>query len=220
MRLLIFILLGVGIAYVVGRIISARKEAEDKARRAREQTLGGANVTNDITRVGKGGVLKLPPFGRIKAPIETYVTRRHRYQEEGEPPWHELVCEHGRRELLVEWERKGGETFVTAGFEDENPSLADLGLTEDDLIRFDEERRGTFRWDDSEWTLTDVGERFYYADEGRDREGFYCWELTDAGRTRFISIEKWAGDPDFEVYHLWLVDARAIEVYDAGEARA
>ncbi|MCA9558125.1 MAG: DUF4178 domain-containing protein [Myxococcales bacterium] len=216
---LIYIAIGLGVAVAVGVVISRKKQAEAERARRRDATVTGANVTNDITRVGKGGVLRLPPFGQSRTPIETHVTRRHRYRQDAGDPWYELVCEHGRRELLVEWSRSGGEVYVTGGFEDENPSLGDLMLTEDDLIAFDEGRRTGFEWDGVQWTLAEPpGERFYHADDRGAAEGYYAWEFRAPDESRYLSIEKWEGEADFEVYHLWAIDARGVEVYDAGAA--
>lgn len=218
MKALLFILVGVGVAAVVGAIISRRKKEERDRMNARDAAVTGANVTNDITRVGKNGVLRMPPFGKNKLPIETYVKTRHRYQDpEGGMPWYELVCEHGRRELVVEWSREGGEVYITAGYEDENPKMDDLGLTEDRLIEFDENERGSFEWDGVTWHYNESGERLYFADDGREREGLYAWEFESGDEERNITIEKWAGDRKFYVYHLWNVDARSVEVFDAGE---
>ncbi|MCA9546812.1 MAG: hypothetical protein KC613_20545, partial [Myxococcales bacterium] len=81
MKLIIFVLAGVGVAALVGFFINRKKSAERSRQRSREATLSSAHVTNDITKVGKGGVLKLPPFGKSRVPIETYVKHRHRYEE-------------------------------------------------------------------------------------------------------------------------------------------
>ena len=70
-----YILAGVVIAIVIGVVISSKKEKEDKSAK-RAETIGGANVTNDLSRVYPGGVFELPSFGNQLTPIETYVTSR------------------------------------------------------------------------------------------------------------------------------------------------
>lgn len=220
LKMLLFVAVGMAIAAAIASVISRRKKEEADRREAREKAVTGANVTNDITGVGKGGVLRLPPFGKNRLPIETYVKTRHRYQEpDGGAPWYELVCEHGKRELIVEWSREGGELYITAGYEDENPRIEDLGLDEPRLIEFDESQRGAFEWDGQKWHYVESGERLYFQDDGRDRDGFYCWEFESDDESRNLTIEKWQGDRKFHVYHLWLVDARSVEVYDAGEGK-
>ncbi len=154
MKLIVYMLAGVGIAALIGYFLNRKGRAERQRTERRAETLSAANVTNDITKVGKGGVLRMPPFGASKVPIETYVKTRHRYEADGDR-WYELVCEHGRRELLVEWSREGGEVYVTAGFEDENPTLEDIGITEDALIKFDDDERGDFEWQGVRWNYVE-----------------------------------------------------------------
>lgn len=219
-KMLLFVALGMGIAAVIATVINRKKREEADRQKAREDAVTGANVTNDITRVGKGGVLRMPPFGTNRLPIETYVETRHRYQDpDGGAPWYELVCQHGKREMVVEWSREGGEIYISAGYEDENPRLEDIGLDEGRLIDFDESERGSFEYDGQTWHYVESGERLYAAHDGRSTEGFYCWEFESDDESRNISIEKWEGDRKFHVYHLWMVDARAVEVYDAGDAK-
>lgn len=220
LKMLLFVAVGMAIAAAIAAVISRRKREETERKQAREQAVTGANITNDITRVVRGGVLRLPPFGTNRLPIETHVVTRHRYQDaDGGTPWFELVCEHGKREMVVEWSRDGGELHITAGYEDENPSLEDLGLDEARLIEFDESQRGDFEWDGQKWHYVESGERNYFADDGRERDGFYCWEFESDDESRNLTIEKWQGARKFDVYHLWMVDARAVEVYDAGDGK-
>jgi hypothetical protein len=215
MRLLVYILVGVAVAALVAWWINRRNRlAAEQAERARVRS--GANVTNDITAVRAGGVLKLPGFGRNTLGVETYVRERHRYVDAGQHPWYELVCDQAGRDLLVEWVREGGSLFATAGYEDENPTLEDLGLTEDDLIRFDEAGHGTFAWDGVTWTLEFARETDWFENDGSRKESFYRWEFHDPDDERWLTVEKWAGDNDFEVYHLWRIDPARVEVYDAG----
>ncbi len=217
MRLLVYIAAGVAVAALVAWWMNRRNRlAEAQAERARART--GANVTNDLTAVRAGGVLRLPGFGRNTLGVETYVHQRHRYADVDFPerPWFELVCDQAGRDLLVEWVRDGGELFVTAGYEDENPTLADLGLTEEDLIRFDEDQRGSFTWDGVTWSFELARETDWFENDGRQKESFYRWEFHDADDKRWITIEKWAGENRFPVYHLWSIDADKVEVYDAG----
>ncbi|MBU0549994.1 DUF4178 domain-containing protein [Myxococcota bacterium] len=219
MNAILFILFGAGAAALAMYLITRRRDQAAQAAKAREDALSNANVTNDITQVREGGVLKLPPFGAQRAPIETYVKARHRYEDPEGHVWYELVCEHGRRELLLEWAKYGRVIDLTGGFEDENPTLEALGLDEDALIRIDEDQKGEFEWDGVHWRLEESRESFFFEADGAAREGYYGWCFEAADRRRFISIEKWEGERHFTVYHLWLIDAQAVEVYEAGGAR-
>ena len=212
MGILEITVIGVGATLVVAFLVDrSRKSKEDDAK----VTLADAQVTNDITQVDVGGVIRLPPFGSERAPVETYVIARHRY-DDGGSPWYELVCEHGTRELLIEWERDGRKVEVTAAFDDENPKLEALGLTDDDLHRFDEDERGEFRWEGRRWRYEDSGEVNYYEGDGKQSQTLYAWSFYDDRDERYITIEKWARDARFYVYHSWTIDPDRIEVYDAG----
>ena len=154
-----YILAGVVIAIVIGVVISSKKEKEDKKSAKRAETIGGANVTNDLSRVYPGGVFELPSFGNQLTPIETYVTSRNRYSD-GEDSWYELVCDYEGRKLNVEWEKEGQSLNVCAGFDDENPSLEDLGLRESILSDFDENELGTFEWSGTTWVYANSRNQF------------------------------------------------------------
>ena len=212
----LYLLLGAGaVGMIVFFVRRGQKERQERDR-TRRQALSSAGVTNDITRVGPNGVLKLPPFGTNRTPIETYVIERHRY-EDGGNPWYELVCQHGTRDLLVEWERDGRHLEVTAGYEDENPTLRDLGLTPDDLEAIDEQEEGSFEWDGIVWQYEDSNEVAYYQGDGQDSEDFYVWEFCDEEETRYVTIEKWPGERRYTVYHLWTLNSERIEVFSAGD---
>ncbi len=203
---------------VITRIITRKKKEDDDKDERRSNISSAANIANDITRVKKGGVFMLPAFGPNKMPVETYVTACHRYEDEEGDEWYELACQHGARNLLVEWYREGRELIVTAGYEDENPVLEDLNLDADRLEHFDDEEEGKFRWDGTTFHYDDSGAVMYYENDGREGEEFYVWDFEDDSETRFISVEKW-GRRKYEVYHLWEVDADDIEVYDAGSGK-
>lgn len=220
MTALIYIIAGAAVAVIIGKLLTRNakiKEAETKRIEERKKVVTGANVTDDITGVGKGGVVKLPPFGSNVAPIETYVVTRHRYSDGGDP-WYELVCQHGRRELLIEWSRDGSKIEVLAGYEDENPTLRDLGLSESDLVDFDEAEEGEFEWDGATFEYDDSGTITYYENDGRSGESYYSWDFESADGKRMISVEKWEGERKFNVYHTWLINPDRIEVFDGGDA--
>ena len=68
-----YILAGVVIAIAVGMFISSRDKEQNAKDKKKAETVGGANVTNDISRVYPGSVFELPAFGEQLTPIETYV---------------------------------------------------------------------------------------------------------------------------------------------------
>ena len=148
--------------------------------------------------------------------FETYVKHRNRYSD-SDTNWYELVCEYQGRDLLVEWSKEGRQTYISAGFEDANPKLSSLGLTEEDLIDFDEGRRKSFEWDGIEWFLQESCERKFYEEDGSEFEGHYAWEFEDEEGDHYITIEKYASDHRMYVYRQYDIPANAVNVYDIGQ---
>lgn len=211
-KAVILVLFGVGIAYAVAKFLAAKKEAEAKRRL---DVQSAVQVTNDITKVGKGGVLKLPPFGPQRIGLETFVKTRHRYSDGGQP-WYELVCEGGNREVLVEWERDGSKVEVSVGFAEDNPRLKELGLSKDVLHAIDDEEEGQFEWDGTTWHYQDSGEATFFEDDGRRGEAYYGWDFESDDGKRYISIEKWDGERKFDVYVSWKINPAQIEIFSGG----
>ncbi|MEE2755749.1 MAG: hypothetical protein VYA30_03770 [Myxococcota bacterium] len=214
-----YMLIGMGIAAAIGLYLSNKAKQKKQRDAARQAAVSGANIKNDITRVGSGGVLAIPHFTPGETgTFETYVKSRNRYTQEGRGQWFELICECKGRNVLVEWQKEGNSLYVTAGYEDENPSIDRLNLTEADLIQFDEGQRQSFSWSGHTWTYEHSCERTYYENDGNSGEGFYAWEFSLPDETQYITIEKYEGDDGFEVYHQHRIDANKINVYDAGSA--
>ena len=213
----IYIASGIAIAVVIGLIISAMTKKKKAEADERAATVSGANVTNDLSRVFTGGVFEVPPFGAQLTSIQTYVKTRHRYSD-GETSWYELACDYEGRQLNVEWEREGQSLHVSAGFDDENPSLSDLGLTEQNLSDMDEVEAGSFQWDGVTWKYANSEELSFYEDSGDEEETFYGWDFQTENGDRFITIEKWPGDAQFYVYATYAVDPEKIEVFDGGRS--
>lgn len=219
MNAIIYMLVGAG---VVGAIawLATRKSREERARKtAREEALSSAEATNDITKVGPGGVLKIPPFGEERLPIETHVITRHRMMDDDKIPFYALECEHGTRKLTVEWSIEGGDLYVVAGYEKGQPKLRDLGLTEDDLVRFDDDEEGKFKWGGTTWYYEYSGEVDYFEDDGHEAETYYAWEFESDDESRYLSIERWPRDRGFGVYVTYAIDPERIEVFSGGEIK-
>ncbi|MFN3202364.1 MAG: hypothetical protein ACE366_28455 [Bradymonadia bacterium] len=217
---LIYILIGAGVAGGVVAFLMTRKQKEQQARRdARDAAVHSAEATNDITQVGPGGVIKLPPFGDQLGPVETHVVTRHRMVDDDDMPFYALECEHGARTLTVEWSREGGDLYVVAGYEDGQPKLRDLGLEEDDLVRMDDREKGKFEWDGTTWHYEYSGEVTYYADDGTQGEVYYAWEFESDDEKRYVSIERWKRDRGYGVYVTHAIKPQRIEVFEAGEIK-
>ena len=92
-------------------------------------------------------------------------------------------------------------------------TLAQLGLTEDDLIRWDEgDGPGQpFDFDGSRWGFVWSGEVICSEENSSHREGYYGWDFAEQGGQRILCIEKREGEP-FEVILMQLVDANRFQI--------
>ena len=80
------------------------------------------------------------------------------------------MCDYEGRKLNVEWEKEGQSLNVCAGFDDENPSLEDLGLRESILSDFDENELGTFEWSGTTWVYANSEEISFFENDSDDEE--------------------------------------------------
>lgn len=211
------------IAAVAGGVtyfLTTRKRQESEKLSARDKAVHSAEATNDITQVGVGGVIKLPPFGDQLGPVETHVVKRHKLVDDDGLPFYALECEHGARTLTVEWSIEGGDLYVVAGYEDGNPKLRDIGLEEDDLVRMDDREKGEFQWDGTTWYYEYSGDVKYY-DNGKGRaETYYTWEFESEDERRYVSVERWPRDRGYGVYVTYAINPERIEVFSAGDLNA
>ena len=124
---------------------------------------------------------------------------------------YELLGVEGDKRLWVQWSDEGG-LFVTAMADDEPRGLKQLGVTEDQLARMDDEQSidNYVTHDGAQYFYKNSGEAGYFQDNTGDGEGFYLWEF--AGEDKVLSVVKWEGMP-FRVYVSDVVSPDSISVY-------
>lgn len=130
--------------------------------------------------------------------LDFVVDRRNRYQG-GSSTWYEVSGRYRGRRVYIEW-YDDDELEVVGTLRDCDLTLADLGLTEQDLIRMDESqsRSEGFEHDGARFRYEDSGEIGYFRDGQGEGEGYYNWDFVEEGGDRLVFIEKWEDDP-FEV---------------------
>ncbi len=111
----------------------------------------------------------------------------------GREEWAEVSGIAQNRRVFLEWYED--DVLEVLLYRGEPLGLGDLGVSEEDLARFDEEEsRDNF--------VVYKGERYYYTGsqevEHRRDDGpaasFYCWDFR-AADGHVVSVEKWEGDP-------------------------
>lgn len=122
------------------------------------------------------------------------VDRKHRY-ESGRGKAYEISGLYKNRRVHVEWSDE--DILEIAVGKKSNIPLSKIGLTEDDLVKMDEnqDEAHTFNYDGSAWRFAGSGEIVFFENNGRDGEGYYNWDFESDDATRKLSIEKWEEDP-------------------------
>ena len=137
------------------------------------------------------------------------VEKIHRYVS-GADEWFEVGGSYNGREVFVEQHTHGA---VLVNLSQSTPSLNELGLSEDDLIRMDESRTPSESvfYDGTEWNYRESQEVGWFNDGSPEAEGYYNWDFVDSSGDRFLSVEKWEGEP-FETVLSRVFPADAVQV--------
>ncbi|MAE71670.1 MAG: hypothetical protein CME06_14530 [Gemmatimonadetes bacterium] len=111
----------------------------------------------------------------------------------GEERWGEISGVAKNRRIFVEWHDDDEITLLLRRADD--LKLADLGIGDENLARFDEEesRDNHIVYDGDRYDYSFSGEVLYSRD-GAEEEGFYAWDFEGQG-AMVVWVEKWAGEP-------------------------
>jgi len=101
--------------------------------------------------------------------------------------------------------------------------LSAIGLTEEDLIRLDEENSidNFIDVDNERYLYRSSSEALYFKDNRGQGDGFYLWEFISEGDQRVLAITKWEGLP-FESYFSEVISPENVILYkgDRPESRS
>ncbi|MEM7260361.1 MAG: DUF4178 domain-containing protein [Planctomycetota bacterium] len=150
--------------------------------------------------------------------LEFKVQHIHRY-ESGGSKWHELAGKSPHGEVALEWEHDDGlQVGLSFAKTHRIEELTSNGtpLTEDHLVRFDEEQSSanTVEFEGDPYHFASSGEIGFFEDGQGDGEGFYSWEFeADDGKSS-LSIEKWEGEA-FAAQRSATIDPDDVQIYRA-----
>ena len=144
------------------------------------------------------------------------VERIHRY-EWGREKWYELAGRSPHGEIALEFQEDDGLSIYLAlgkSHRIEEVQTQGATLTEDDLVRFDEERSSgnTVQFDDRAFRYEASHEVGFFEDGVGEGEGFYVWDFEGDDGKKSLSIEKWEGEA-FEVFLTDIVDPSDVQVF-------
>lgn len=178
-----------GIALVVLLVMIFKKKSK-KSPSPPPQDLSNLRITD----ARAGDVLSIQGAGDDVEDLQFTVDRRNRYQS-GNETWYEVSgIYHGRRIFVGYYE--DDELEVTANLESRKLTLQDLGITEEDLVRMDEEqsRSNTVAYAGQRWSYSKSHEISYFRDGQGNGEGYYSWEFDSEDGKQELCIEKWEGE--------------------------
>ncbi len=168
--------------------------------------------TDSIRDVRLGDVLVIQGLSPEYADAFFFIEQMHRYEGPAGTSY-EIVAADGDNKVWVEWSDEDG-LFVTAAANRQPWSLANLGLTEDDLIHLDEEHSfdNHITLEDQRYFYRHSFEAFYFKDGRGPGQGFYLWDFVAEDEGRTLSISKWEGLP-FEGYFSEVISPDSITLY-------
>ena len=191
-----------------------RKRASDPVRPVMDDSVRGAQVGDEVAIIGL-----TEGFDDVYRTIErrdSFVIEQVNRYESDAGEWFELIGEDGERRFWIEWAEED-ELFVTATTNKSPMGLAGVGLTEDQLIRMDEENSidNHFTFEGRRYFYKNSHEVTFYEDEEGDGEGFYLWDFVSREENRVLSVVKWEGVP-FQVFISEVVPPQKITARKTG----
>ena len=109
--------------------------------------------------------------------------------------WREALGVDGESRLWVSWAEDAGALYVTVSPDVRPVGLSAIGLTDQDMIRLDDEQSidNYVTVDSTSYYYRFSAETTLF--EGHDDRGeeFYMWDLVSEDDTRVLTIDKWEG---------------------------
>ena len=127
--------------------------------------------------------------------------------------WYELIGVDGERRIGIEWSDDDG-LFISVTEQETPMGLTVVGISEDDLIRMDEEHSidNSFEYEDQRYFYRNSQEVQFFKDNQQQSAGLYLWEFVSEDKDTMISVNKWEDVP-FEVYASTSVSPDIVSVY-------
>ena len=127
--------------------------------------------------------------------------------------WYEVVGSDGDKKVWIEWS-PGDELFVTATDNRRPVGLSSIDLTEEELVRLDEEHSidNYIVADNQRYYYRNSSEALYFKDNRGQGEGFYLWDFISEDELRVLAITKWEGVP-FESFFSEVIPPDNVTLY-------
>ena len=205
---MIWFILGIlAVALIVVVVLIIRQRKKEKPAEAIEPL-----VDLRVNDAQVGDSISIGGAGEDYEDLDFDVDRKHHYESGGDESFELSGIYRGRRLFLEVSE--DDQTSVVLNTGKTKPELHDLGLSEDDLTRMDENQdRAEFcEYDGSRWNFQESGEVHIFQEAGSPGETFYGWEFREEGGARVLSVQKWEGEP-FEVSMGQVINPDEVHVF-------
>lgn len=128
--------------------------------------------------------------------LNVTIERKHRYETKKDK-WFEATAPYRSGRAGIEVYQEDEMPKVRVSLPQENITLDDLRLTEEDLIRMDDNQSHpeTIEFDCSRWKFQESDEVRFFEDSNRNSESYYSWEFVEENNARILYIEKWEDEP-------------------------
>ena len=195
------------IALIVVVVLIFRKKKQTKPTESIE-----ALTDLRVTDAQVGDSISISGAGDDYEDLDFDVDRKHRYDSGGDESFELSGLYRGRRSFLEVSQDDQISVVLYAG--NVKPELHDLGLSEEDLTRMDEnqDRAEVCEYDGRRWNFQESGEVNFFREAGSTGEGFYSWEFREESGAGVLSVQKWEGEP-FEVSLGRVVNADDVHVF-------
>ena len=185
-------LLGILLAVVLWQML---KGGGAKNRQVTAPVMPAAVAAPTLASARAGDVVSVPGAAEDFSDLDFTIERRNRY-ETGPNRWTELTGDHRGRRVWIEVS-PGRDTEVVGFFDPRRPTIAEVGVSEDELGSLDQAQdpsRSVF-FDGRAWNYESSREIGFFENEMGEGEGFYRWLFKEASGRHVLCIEKWEGDP-------------------------
>jgi len=181
------------------------------------QTAGPDLANLKVTDARAGDVLSISGAGDNLTDLD-FTAERHTRYEAGAYQWFELSGPYREHRVTL---RIAGDDQpeVSLHADPRTLTLADLGITEEDLAEMDERQNpeDLFDFDGKDWLYRRSREVRAWRDGGTQATAFYYWEFHEREGKRLLDLRKSEGEP-FSIALYTEIPAGDVTVYRGGRA--
>ena len=178
----------------------------------RPSTARDLALSDSIKDARAGDVFTIQGLSLEYDDVYFFIEKIDRY-ESSSGVWHEIAGADGDNQVWVEWSQ-GDDLFVTATADRRPVSLSSIGLTEEELVRLDEEHSidNFIDVENQRYFYRSSSEATYFKDNRAQGDEFYLWEFISEDERRVLSVTKWEGLP-FESFFSEVIPPDNVTLY-------